>query len=253
MLNQSVHENIEVQGAMPGRFGGGFGGYVVHHSSKLAVAAFIIALFVAVIILFGWLDRGHRGFGCERERGENGYYDRDGYDRDYYRGYGRGGYYQDKCYELGDKLVQSNSERYADHVGWQTLDRANAYSTRELSQYANFNKQLTEKDLLIAKLYTDGKFDKAECGISHCVKEIPGMVNSNQIVAPIGPTVKRPEFEMICNERRDCDDRFRGKDFEGRSFVPPYGYPPVTPPIISTPPTIPVTVYPQPFVTTTAP
>ena len=162
----------------------------------------IIAIALVVLFAFGWFERG--------ERHEGRYKDRDGYygDRDYgyHNGYGYGGreHYRDKYFEQGDKLAKVEAERYADHVGWRVLDKANDYCSKELNQYARFSKEIGEKDQLIAKLYTDRLFNK-------CVKEVPNLIESKQIVAPIGPVVNPPRFEMVPPPRpKPCSCPFDG-------------------------------------------
>ena len=157
------------------------------HGSGLGTTGMIlgiIAIVIVVLFVFGWFGFEHRGGGHERYGYGYGHFE---------EGYRGGGYghnrYQDKCYELGDKLAQVSAERYADAVGWRVLDKANDYSSRELRQYAAFQSELDKKDQEISKLYTRNLFDK-------CVKEVPNMVDTKQIVAPIGPVVKPLEMDL---------------------------------------------------------
>jgi hypothetical protein len=233
----------------------------------------IIAIVIIVLFFFGWI--GSNGYGWERGP-YNGHYN--GYHNGAYPepyGYHHGGglsranYYQDKYYEAGDKLAVCTAEKYADHVAWKMLDKANDYTNRELGHYARYNSVLQEKDQQISRLYTDRLFDR-------CVKEVPNMVCSKQIVAPVGPVVRPAEFEMVNRCHRDCrcnkcDNRGGHQGFAPYGggyggFNPPYpysganypglGFPgqlPVIPPVVTTPASVPVTLYPQPLVTTTTP
>jgi hypothetical protein len=70
------------------------------------------------------------------------------------------------------------------------LDRANANADRELQQFMRFNSEINRRDQEIARLYTDRLFDRT-------VKEVPNMVCSRQIVAPVGPIVNPMRYEMV--------------------------------------------------------
>jgi hypothetical protein len=260
------------------------GSHHEHHSSGTAKTGMVLSIIALALVLIwglGWFGFSH---GRDRDRhpwpgnGPDGPVEAAAfaYGTGWGGGFTRAGYYQDQCYKMGDTIAQINAERYADAVGMKTLDKAIEVSNRELGQYATWQDKLNCKDQLIAKMYTDGQFQKAECAISHCVKEIPNMVDTKQLVAPIGPIVKPLQFDMICNDRCEpryerCEPRYGyGGGYGGQPYCPPnnppypwsganypgMGFPgqtPVIPPVITTPASIPVTVYPQPLVTSTAP
>ena len=90
------------------------------------------------------------------------------------------------------------------------------------------------------------------------------MIDTKQIVAHIGPYRAYP---VDCDRDRDRDRR----DFDARPYASPpvsygydkaaqgytpFGFPgglPLSSPVVTTPATVPVTVYPQPLVTQVAP